>query len=149
MKLPLLTPAKANAQNPVPFDREQTMRKGKRSIRRTILVELLRHLKSEYDFELTPDAVRELLYANTGIDALLSFRSDSRLDDLHGALLRLHSGKFGICIACRQAIVWKLMKDDVTKRVCPSCEAHFNHRWVETDVRLALSVQKSSIPQER
>jgi RNA polymerase-binding transcription factor DksA len=125
------------------------MRKSKRSIRRTLLVELLRHLKSVYDFELTPDAERELLYSSTGIDALLSFRSDSRLDDLHGALLRLESGKFGICIACKQAIAGELMDLDLTKRVCPSCEAHFNHRWIETDAPLALALQKSSIPQHR
>jgi RNA polymerase-binding transcription factor DksA len=123
------------------------MRKSKRSIRRTILVELLRHLKSAYDFELTPDAVRELIYSNSGIDALLSFRSDSRLDDLQGALSRLESGKFGICIACKQSIAQTQMDDDVTTRVCPSCEAHFNHRWVETDLH-ALSLQKSSIPQQ-
>lgn len=124
------------------------MRKSKRSIRRTILVELLRHLKSVYDFELTPDAVRELIYSNAGIDALLSFRSDSRLDDLQGALLRLESGTFGICIACKQSIEQTRMDDDVTRRVCPSCEANFNHRWVETDLR-AFSLQKSSIPQPR
>jgi RNA polymerase-binding transcription factor DksA len=123
------------------------MRKSKRSIRRTILVELLRHLKSVYDFELTPDAVRELIYSNAGIDALLSFRSDSRLDDLQGALARLESGTFGVCLACKQSIAWRPMDDDVTRRVCPSCEAHFNHRWVETDV-LAVSLRKNSVPQQ-
>ncbi|HEX7572904.1 MAG TPA: hypothetical protein VF514_07405 [Bacteroidota bacterium] len=123
------------------------MRKSKRSIRRTILVALLRHLKSVYEFELTPDAVRELIYSNAGIDALLSFRSDSRLDDLQGALLRLESGTFGICINCKQSIARTQIDDDVTKRVCPSCEAHFNHRWKETDV-LALSLQKSTVPQQ-
>jgi RNA polymerase-binding transcription factor DksA len=121
------------------------MRKSKRSIRRTIIIELLRHLKSEYDFELTPEAARELIYANAGIDSLLSFRSDSHLDELQGALLRLESGKFGICIACKQAIARTHMEEDVTRRICSSCEAHFNHRWVEADV-LAPSLQESSVP---
>jgi RNA polymerase-binding transcription factor DksA len=123
------------------------MRKSKRSIRRSILVALLRHLESVYDFELAPDAVRELIYSNAGIDALLSFRSDSRLDGLQGALLRLESGTFGICIACKQSIAQTEIDDDVTKRVCPSCEAHFNHRWIETDVP-ALSLQKSTVTQK-
>ncbi len=115
------------------------MSKSKRSIRRTILVELLRHLKSQYDFELTADAVRELIYSNAGIDALLSFRSDSRLDDLRGALLRLESDTFGICIACKQSIARTHMDDDVTRRVCPSCESEFNHRRVETVVLASSS----------
>ena len=80
------------------------MQTSKRSIRRTILVELFKHLKSCYDLELTPNSVRSVLYSNAGIDALLSFRSDSHLDDLRGALLRLEAGTFGICIACKQSI---------------------------------------------
>lgn len=113
------------------------MRKSKRSVRHQILLELLKHLKSYYDFELTPDAVRELIYSNAGIDALLSFRSDSRLDDLQGALLRLDSGTFGICIACKQAIARAHLDNEVTRRVCPSCEFEFNHRRVEADVLAA------------
>lgn len=123
------------------------MRKSTRSIRRRILVELLRHLKSAYDFELTPEAARELIYSNAGIEALLSFRSDSRLDDLQGALLRLNSGTFGLCIACKQSITRTHMDDDVTRRVCPSCEAHFNHRWVEEDAMVS-SLQRISVPQQ-
>ena len=123
------------------------MRKSKRSIRRRILVELLRHLKSVYDFELAPGAVRELIYSNEGIDALLSFRSDSRLDDLQGALLRLDSGTFGVCIACKQSITQTHMDDDVTRRVCPSCEAQYNHRWEEEDT-VVSSLQRISVPHQ-
>ena len=120
------------------------MHKSKRSIRRILLIELLRHLKSEYDLELAPGAVRELIYSNAGIDPLLSFRSDSRLDDLQAALLRLKSGTFGLCIGCKQSIAQTHLDDDVTRRVCPSCEANFNRRWIETDAP-ALSPQKNSV----
>jgi len=114
------------------------MRKSKRSIRRRILVELLEHLRSDYDLELPPDAVRGLLYSNAGITALLSFRSDSRIDELHGTLLRLESGTFGICIACKQPIAQPDLDNNITRRVCPSCEAEFNHRRPEVDARASL-----------
>jgi RNA polymerase-binding transcription factor DksA len=110
------------------------MRKSKRSTRRTILIELLNHLKSQYDVKLTPDLIREVINSNAGVDALLSFRSDSRLDELRGALLRLESGTFGICIACREPIAQIQLDGDVTSRVCPSCESNFNHRRPEAKV---------------
>lgn len=109
------------------------MAKSKRSIRRVIIFELLKHLKSDYDVELTPDVVRSLIYSRSGIEALLSFRSDSRLDDLQGALVRLESGLYGVCIACKQPIARAHLDSDVTRRVCPSCEAEFNHRAVMAD----------------
>lgn len=125
---------KTNEKKSVSVDPERSMRKSKRSVRHQILLKLLNHLKSYYDFELTPDAVRDLLYSNAGIDALFSFRSDSRLNDLRAALARLESGTFGICISCKQPIALALLYNDITRRICPSCEAEFNHRWQETIV---------------
>lgn len=136
----------ANAQNLVPVDRERSMRKSRRSTRRIILVELLKHLKSEYGFELTPDTARRLLLSDKGIDALISFRSDSRLDNLHGALLRLNSGKFGICIACKQPIAQTSLESDITRRVCPQCEAQFNHRRSEASVSALSPREGHGIP---
>jgi RNA polymerase-binding transcription factor DksA len=115
------------------------MRKSKRSIRRIILSEILKHLKSEYDFELTLDAARDLLYSNAGVEMVLSFRSDSCLDDLQAALARLESGTFGICIACKHPIARAHLDNDVTRRVCPSCEAEFNHRRPEAVVSASLA----------
>ena len=102
------------------------MQKVKCSTRRTILVEIFKHLKSCYKVELKPNSVRSVSYSNTGIDALLSFRSDSHLDELCGALLRLEAGTFGICIACKQSIIQARLDNDITMRICPSCEAGFN-----------------------
>jgi hypothetical protein len=114
------------------------MDKGKCSIRRLILIELFKHLKSCYDFEVTPNSVRGVLYSNAGIDALLSFRSDPHLDDLRSALLRLEAGTFGTCIACKQLITRSRLDNDITMRVCSSCEAKFNYRWPEADVPASL-----------
>ena len=103
---------------------------SKRSIRRVIVLELLKHLKSAYDCELPDDAVRTMMYSDAGIDALLSFRSDARLDDLRGALLRLESGSFGFCLACKTPIARIHLEGNITRRICPSCEAGLNHRFV-------------------
>jgi len=113
------------------------MRKSKRAIRRIIVVELLKHLKSEYDIELAPGDVGDLIYSNAGIDALLSFRSDSRLNDLQYALARLESGIFGICIACKQPIALAHLDNEITRRICPSCEAEFNQRRQKADILVA------------
>jgi hypothetical protein len=127
------------------------MRKSNSSIRRTILVELFQHLKSCYDFEVTPNSVRGVRYSYAGIDSLLAFKTDSRLDDLQGALLRLEAGTFGICIACKQSITRAHLDNDITMRVCPSCEAEFNHRWPEADVPALLprEVCPQKVPDSR
>ena len=107
------------------------MRKIKRSFRRMILVELLKHLQSSYDFELKPDAVRRLLHSNVGMDALFSFRSDSRLNDLKRALTQLDEGLFGICIGCKTPMSEEELTQDITRRLCSSCESGFNHHLID------------------
>jgi RNA polymerase-binding transcription factor DksA len=115
------------------------MRKSRRSIRRMVLKELLTHLKSEYDFELSSDAARNLLRSNAGIDTLLSFRSDSRLDEFRAALERLESGTFGRCIACKQMIEGTSLYAHITMRMCPSCDTKFNLRPVSADSQAGTS----------
>ena len=104
------------------------MRMSKRSIRRIIVLALLNHVKSAYDYELPEEDVRTMMYSDAGLDALLSFRSDSRLDDLRGALLRLESGTFGLCLACKTPIARIHLEGNITRRICPSCEAGLSHR---------------------
>jgi len=101
---------------------------SKRSIRRVIVLELLNHVKSAYDYELPEEDVRTMMYSDAGIEALLSFRSDSRLDDLRGALQRLEAGTFGLCIACKTPIARIHLEGNITRRICPSCEAGLSHR---------------------
>jgi RNA polymerase-binding transcription factor DksA len=102
------------------------MAKSKRYYRRMIIFELLKHLKSDFDVELSQDEITNLFRPDAGIDALLSFRSDSRLDELHGALERLESGTFGFCVSCKLPIPHADLDSSVTRRVCPSCEAAIN-----------------------
>ncbi len=104
------------------------MFKNKRATRRMILVELLEHLKTSYHLELTPDTARAILKSRQSIEALVSFRSDMRIEDLQSALARLDSGSFGVCISCKQRMAQAHLDRDVTRRVCPSCETELNRR---------------------
>ena len=115
------------------------MRKIKRSFRRMILVELLTHLKSHYDFELRPDAIRRLLHSNVGMEALFSFRSDARLNDLKRALTQLEEGRFGICIACKNSMSEEELQQDITRRLCSACESGFNHHLIDQATAASLA----------
>ncbi len=99
--------------------------------RRQIILEVVKHLDSVYGIEFSSDPLRDLVSSHAGIDALFSFRSDLRLNDLRAALTRLESGTFGVCIACKQQIEPRLLANDMTIRVCPSCEAGFHHHGSE------------------
>jgi hypothetical protein len=48
------------------------MSKSRRSIRHQILLQLLKHLKTTYNYEPLPDALKALLYSAAGIDTFLS-----------------------------------------------------------------------------
>ncbi|HTY02013.1 MAG TPA: hypothetical protein VMG09_18455 [Bacteroidota bacterium] len=108
------------------------MQTNKRSFRRMILTEILNHLKTRYNLEVSPDAVKRLLHSNAGMDALFSFRSDTRLDDFRRALTQLDDGRYGICIACKEPIRQEDLAQDLTRRLCASCESGFNHRLRES-----------------
>ena len=116
------------------------MSKSRRSIRHQILLQLLKHLKTTYNYEPLPDALKALLYSAAGIDTLLSFRSDSHLDDLRGALLRLEAGTFGICIACKKWIPTSVLYVDITRRICVPCEEAFSHPRVAAKVPVASTL---------
>ena len=96
-----------------------------------IILEVIKHLDTVYGIEFSPDPLRDLISSQAGIDALFSFRSDLRLNNLRAALARLESGTFGLCLACKQRIEPRFLDADVTIRVCPSCEAGFHHRGAE------------------
>ena len=110
-----------------------------RSFRRMILTELLNHLKSFYNLEVNPDVVKSLLHSNAAMDALFSFRSDIRLDNLRRALVQLDDGKYGICIGCKDPIPQKDLAQDLTRRLCASCESGFNNRQHESLTAVSYS----------
>jgi RNA polymerase-binding transcription factor DksA len=61
------------------------------------------------------------------IDAILSFKSDTHLDELRGALDRIDEGTFGICLGCKGEISRQLLIEDPSLRMCHVCEDEVNH----------------------
>ena len=97
------------------------------ALRRLIISEVVKHLVSEYHVDPSQVAAADPVSSPVGIDALFSFRTDLRLDNLRGALARLEAGTFGYCIGCKEVIDWDVLHNDITARICPGCEDEFNH----------------------
>ena len=102
------------------------MQADKYAMRRSILSFLLDRLRGTYELELhdLTQGIDDLSMCE--LDALLSFRSDSKLEELRGALTRLDNGKFGICIGCKNRIDWSILLSDPGRRVCPGCEGELS-----------------------
>jgi RNA polymerase-binding transcription factor DksA len=104
------------------MEESPAMQADKCAMRRLILSLLLDRLRGRYELEL-----HDLTHGIDDpsmfeLDGLLSFRSDSKLEELRGALTRLDNDKFGICIGCKNRIDWSLLLSDPARRICPGCE---------------------------
>jgi RNA polymerase-binding transcription factor DksA len=60
------------------------------------------------------------------LNALLAFRSDSKLEELRCALTRLDNDRFGICIGCKTLIEGSLLLNDPGRRICLRCEGELS-----------------------
>jgi RNA polymerase-binding transcription factor DksA len=107
----------------------QTVQVDKLVMRRSIVGLLVERLNASYDLDLEfPDGNQAIdRISNQEIDALLSFRSDPKLDELRTALTRFDNGTFGICIGCKNRIDWSLLLCDPGRRICPNCEDEFRN----------------------
>ncbi len=103
------------------------MRKSKRAIRQQILAQLYEHLQQQYSFGQS----REVLLGDQSsphtLDAILSFKSDPRLNELKRALDQLDEGTFGICIFCKGRIPQSVLDQDPIQRLCARCEQAIAH----------------------
>ncbi len=91
-------------------------------MRRSILALLVERLRGSHDIEFPEGSQALEGITEYEIEALLSIRSDPRLDELRGALTRLENRTFGICVGCRSRIDWSLLLREPLRRVCPDCE---------------------------
>ena len=96
-------------------------------IRRTILNKLNQHLQENYEISLTREEMRGDRSSLHQLDAVLAFKSDSRLEELRSALSRLEGGTYGICISCKRDIPEETLKVDPAQRLCSACERRFSH----------------------
>ena len=103
------------------------MNKSKRVMRRLILSKLYDYLQDQYTVLYPRESFINGELTIHDIDALMAFKSDTRLEELRHALDRLEEGAYGICLSCKSAIAQELLDDDPTQRVCTSCEQKFIH----------------------
>jgi RNA polymerase-binding transcription factor DksA len=115
------------------------MREYKFVMRRSILTLLVDQLKASCDLDFPHGTNVIDVITNSEIDALLSFSSDPKLDELREALTRLESGTFGICIGCKNWIDRPLLFRDPGMRICPDCEKRFRNPIPDASLPYSLN----------
>jgi len=108
------------------------MKKSKRVMRRAVLASLYDHVQDAYGVDWSREAFVDGQLSLNELDALLAFKSDPRIDELRGALDRLQSGTFGMCLACKGRIDQELLDADPAQRLCVPCEQLYSHLFVRT-----------------
>jgi RNA polymerase-binding transcription factor DksA len=101
---------------------EGIMKKSSRHMWRVILGQLHTHLEEHYSIVLPEEIQSDDPVSLHQLDAILSFKSDPRLDELRGALDRVKNGTFGFCLGCKEEIQDELMDVDPLRRLCVRCE---------------------------
>jgi RNA polymerase-binding transcription factor DksA len=114
-------------------------------MRRSIVALIIDRLKASHDIEFPEGSNAIDGISNYGIEALLSLRSDPRLDELRGALTRLDNRTFGICIGCRTRIDWQLLLPDPCRRVCPDCENTIRNPAMDASVSEYPSLERNLV----
>jgi RNA polymerase-binding transcription factor DksA len=89
------------------------------------MARLLEHLEQEYGLVQPPGFLMKGPATHHELDALLAFRSDPWLEELHQALDRLEEGSFGLCISCKRRIAREVLLLNPVQRVCGVCEEEF------------------------
>jgi RNA polymerase-binding transcription factor DksA len=121
---------------------EDVVKKSSRHMRQVILGKLYTHLEECYSISLSDNLSEgfptEDRVSLNQIDAILAFKSDPQLDELHAAFERLEEGTFGLCLSCKKQIDDNLMDADPTRRMCARCERVYSH--------IVLKYADSAIP---
>jgi len=102
------------------------MKRSRRAMRRVVLYRMFDILEQSYGIDVNREEFVGDRMSLHEIDAALAFKSDSRLDELRGALERLDDGSFGVCIGCKTEIDWKLLDKEPARRMCEKCEKEYN-----------------------
>ena len=99
-------------------------------MRRAILSRLFDDLQEHYALEYPKEWFVDGHLSLHEIDAILSFKSESSLEELRQALDRLEEGTFGICISCKGEIGQRALDLDPVQRICADCEKELTHHVV-------------------
>lgn len=98
------------------------MKRSTGAMRQRIFANLIDHLKAIYHIEWPRKMFGNGEISKHDVDALVAFKSDPQLDELHAAFIRVENQKFGVCIRCTQDIDQHLLDEDPTRRLCVECE---------------------------
>ncbi len=101
------------------------MQKSRLAMRRAVLGKMFDHLQEYYGVDWSKDTFTDGRLSLHQIDALLAFKSDSRLDELRSALGRIEDGSYGICIGCRHEIEQQMLDVDPARLLCSVCEKEY------------------------
>ena len=105
---------------------EVTMKIPASAMRGAVLSRMCDLLEQTYGIQLNREEFTGERASLHAIDAVLSFKSDPRLDELRGALDRIEDGTFGVCIGCKKLISQPLLTREPARRMCEECERKYN-----------------------
>lgn len=102
------------------------MKRSKRSLRQVVLGRMFELLDRSYGIDMSREQFVGTALSHHELEAILSFKSDPQLEELHGALSRIDDNTYGVCIGCKQSIAEEVLVVDPARRVCVACEREFN-----------------------
>lgn len=101
------------------------MHSERNQFRRVLMARLLEHLEQEYGLNPPPAFLVRSGSRHHELDALLAFKTDPCLEELHQALERLEDGTFGTCLSCKRRMPREVLLLNPVQRICLRCEEEF------------------------
>ena len=102
------------------------MNRSKLEYRRVVLEKMFDLLDRSYSIDMSREQFVGGALSHHELDAILSFKSDPQLEELHGALGRINDGTYGRCIRCKRIISAETLAADPASRMCAACERELN-----------------------
>ena len=102
------------------------MKRSNVTFRRVVLEKMFDLLDRSYGIDMSREEFVGGALSHHELDAILSFKSDPQLEELHGALGRITDGTYGRCISCKGMIKAETLAADPARRMCAACEQELN-----------------------
>lgn len=109
------------------------MKRSKRTLRRVVLGRMFELLDRSYGIDMSREQFVGSALSHHELEAILSFKSDPQLEELHGALARIDDGTYGVCIGCKKEIGEEILAAEPARRMCAACEQEFNKPAMHAD----------------
>jgi RNA polymerase-binding transcription factor DksA len=103
-------------------------------LRQVVLGRMFELLDQGYGIDMSREQFVGGAFTHHELEAILSFKSDPQLEELHGALARIDDGTYGVCIGCKREIGEEVLAADPARRMCAACEREFNKPVIPADL---------------